>query len=231
MHSKIYLVRHPETVSNKKSLFGDGPLDNQLSELGLFQLQSTRGFFDSRQIKFDCVISGSQVRQLMTARGIVGDDFPITEDVRIHEQSVGGWSGLIKGPPDIEMEMVQAWRAGDILPPGGESKEQLEGRVLACWRELILPAAQGLVKDIATPNVSTGNILVATSGNPIRVILGDVLGIPSKKQSNKDIQNCSISVLRVVLDKKTNKFKVYEEVSNYTDHLLGVGFAMLPGTF
>ena len=239
MHSKIYLVRHAETESNKAGLFGDGPLDDVFSELGSRQLRVTYGYFASCGIQFDRVISGSQVRQIMNARAVVGTEYQdlltedkrtyIVEDARLNEISVGEWSGKSKN--DLDAQTLADWRAGKILPLGGESKEQFESRVLACWREMIFPMAQELIKETWTPEVPTGNILVVTSGNPIRMILGEVLGIPPAMRAQMDVQNGSIAVLRVV--KIGNGFKVFLEQMNYLNHLRQswVEVNMLPGTY
>lgn len=226
MHSKIVLVRHMETVSNEQGLFGDGELDAVASELGERQLGVFR---EDAPAPLDCAISGSQARQLLTARAILGEDFTITQDKRLNEISVGEWSG--KSKKDLDAQTLADWRAGKILPPGGESKQQFRDRVLACWRELILPQAQLLVKDAPTPKDPTGILLVVTSGNPIRVIVGEVLGIPDALQAQMDVQNCSVTALRVV--RVGNGFKVFVDQLNYLDHLrrAGVEVKMLPGTF
>lgn len=216
---QIWLVRHYETESNVKGIFGDGPLDDSPSKRGELQADALRARFLKKEHASDFyrVICSSQKRQLGTARMLALLD-PICHE-GLREKSVGEWSG--KSKTDIDPQVLADWRAGKILPPGGESEEAFTSRVLACWQDLILPEAKKMI-------CSSGDfkLLVVTSGNPIRRIVGEVLGIPFAQQQFLDCQNCSVTIIRI-----TDKGKIYLEALNDITHLESVGYSYLPGTF
>lgn len=90
MFSRIYLVRHAETESNRLGLFGDGALDSRFSDLGKRQLYATRNFFKNR-VTFEKIFTGLQLRQQITATSILHNitEKDLETDKRLNEMPVG----------------------------------------------------------------------------------------------------------------------------------------------
>ena len=88
---EIYIVRHGETVWNKKKLL-QGRTDIELSDKGR-ELARITGE-NLRDTHFDMVFSSPLKRAYETASLIVGDrDIPIVKNDLIKEMCFGNWEG------------------------------------------------------------------------------------------------------------------------------------------
>ena len=65
----IYLIRHGETLWNKKGRY-QGIADVELSEKGILQADKIEDYF--RDIKLDAVISSPLKRAVRTGQGVAG---------------------------------------------------------------------------------------------------------------------------------------------------------------
>lgn len=84
-------------------------------------------------------------------------------DERWAEHSLGEWEG--RTPDEIGPDYA-LWRAGDLVPPGGEPVAATRARVTAA------------VQDAAA---HPGPVLVVTHGGIVRAVLDTCLGLPSRR--------------------------------------------------
>ena len=210
--AEIYLVRHFETASNVKGLFGDGPLDDLPTDRGVAQARALCKVFLNRRLWFDICYCGTSLRQKNTAGIICPIGVPRKEHGALNEKTLGAWGG--KSKEAIDPELLQRWRKGEYVPEGGETQEDFESRVSEFWEEVIVPSLSKCIR-----------ILVVTSGNPIRIFVAHTLGIPwVKLLPELDCDNCAISMIR------RNDRGFFVATINDTSHLASVGVSALPGT-
>ena len=87
----IYLIRHGETLWNKKGRY-QGIADVELSEKGILQADKIEDYF--RDIKLDAVISSPLKRAVRTGQGVaVSHDLPLIIEENLHELDFGEWEG------------------------------------------------------------------------------------------------------------------------------------------
>ena len=79
------------------------------------------------------------------------------------EHGLGEWEG--RTPPDIGDDYAR-WRAGEIVPPGGEPRDAIHARVTAA---------------VASAAALPGPVLVVTHGGTIRAVLATCLGLTSER--------------------------------------------------
>jgi len=185
MGFEIYLVRHGETVSNRRNEFDGGVVPGSaLSGEGRRMALTLQGRF-KHVSPFERVITSNQTRSIETAEiatELLKGEFQIEPSLR--ERSDGLWDR--KRKDEISPELLQSWRDGAYVPEEGETFEDLRARVV--------PTFEGIVRQ----GSSNGQpILVVTSGNPIRTILAEILKIPVSYQQDLSQDNCGISIIRI----------------------------------
>lgn len=212
-----YFVRHIETEANEKGLFGGGVLDFA-TKRGRAQGIALGKRLVEDGIKFSRVLRGTAVRHLTTFELIESEypeeTLPITINHWLNEQGVGEWEG--KSKVELDPQTLADWRAGKILPPGGESDDEFEKRVKSFLEVFVLPSLRQ----------QDENLLIITSGNPIRRIVGHILGVRWRNLLPALIcDNASLTVVKVSRDGKC-----FVGPINDTYHLKNIGVAPIPGT-
>lgn len=209
-----YLVRHFETESNARGLFGDGPLDDVPTERGAKQAGILRCVFDVIGVRIDEVCAGDSVRNLSTASSACGEIHLTSQPTTaLNEQHPGEWAGRSK--KEILPALLADWRAGNYRIPGSESDVDFEFRVEVFWKEIALPKLR-----------DEKNLIIVTSGNPIRVILGHIWKTPWRHLLPALVcDNCSITVVKV-----NKEGKCFVGPVNDISHLRAVGVTPIPGT-
>jgi probable phosphoglycerate mutase len=159
----ILLVRHGETDWNSEGRW-QGHADRPLNEAGRAQALALADSLAGRQI--DAVYSSDLLRAHATAR-IVADrvGLPVELDAGLREVDVGEWSG--RSHDDLERsdpEGFRRWREGGKGWRGGESYEQMGGRVV------------GAVLEIAKRHPG-GTVLIVTHGGSIRACRATAAGL------------------------------------------------------
>ncbi len=99
---KIYILRHGQTISNKKKLL-QGRSNAPLNEEGASQAEQVGEYFQKKGIVFDLVYSSPLVRAEETARIIVGRDKEIIKDDRLLEMDYGPYEGTSLQAPAPEI--------------------------------------------------------------------------------------------------------------------------------
>lgn len=126
---RILLVRHGET-DGESSIRYHGCTDVGLSELGLEQMAEA-----ARQLareRFDLVVA-SPLRRSWRGAWIVGRGAPVRLECDFREVNFGRWEGLtIEEIRARDPLLCQDWISGadGFAYPGGESREELQARVV-----------------------------------------------------------------------------------------------------
>lgn len=131
--AKIYLVRHPESIDNKNSIFSGDDRDFGLSENGIKQAHELKDFF--RNIRVDRIYS-SPLKRCTQSVDIIfegREEIPVIIDERIKERSYGWFEGKSKVNLGFFGRLIKrvTYRSYWIAPPlGGESFRQIWKRVM-----------------------------------------------------------------------------------------------------
>lgn len=187
---KLVLLRHGESVWNKKNVF-TGWVDVPLSSNGI--IEAITAGEQLADIQCDVVFTSTQVRALETAMLVLAQNksdrtpvvihdegrmkewtkvynpsmqksiIPVYRDWHLNERYYGKLQGKNKAETAREYgdEQVQQWRRSyDIPPPGGECLKDTAERTIPFFREKILPLLKG-----------GENVLLSAHGNSLRSIV------------------------------------------------------------
>ncbi len=141
----IAVVRHGHTVNTEKNLISGGQgTDPQLSELGLFEANAAAEQLPLLLSEFglpelSVVYHSPMVRTTQTAEALAMGKLEMLADARLKEIGFGDWEMLEMAQLETdEVELVSAWRGSlDVAPPGGESVNDMQGRVWSALEEII----------------------------------------------------------------------------------------------
>lgn len=192
---EIYLVRHGEATIN-------GSRYDQLSELGFSQAKSLGQHFSQLDPGFDRIVTGSMQRHIQTADAtkeamaidLESEQHPGLDEydfialcrafaIQYPEEAIGltetGHVDGIKGFYKVLKRALLVWSENRLAGPLPESWEEFEARVADALRFL----------------QKGERVLVISSGGPISVLTGQVLGISRemKIKLNMQLRNCAIS--------------------------------------
>ncbi|GBF30668.1 phosphoglycerate mutase GpmB [bacterium MnTg04] len=192
---EIYLVRHGEAAINSTQY-------DRLSELGLEQARSLGRYFSKLNPGFDRVVTGSMQRHVQTANATI-EAMAINVETEQHpgldeydfialcsafasqypEKAIGlsetGHVDGIKGFYKVLKQALLVW-----------SEDRLQGALPESWQEF-----EQRVADALSFLRQGERVLVISSGGPIAVLTGQVLGISNamKIQLNMQVRNCAYS--------------------------------------
>lgn len=177
----IDLLRHGEPVGGAKYR---GRIDDPLSARGWSEMWTAVG--DHRP--WDGVVSSPLSRCSAFAQALgTRHGLPVAAELRFREISFGDWEGrtaeeLMRSDPDI---LLRFWR--DPIahpPPGAESLSSFRERVLAAWSQLIA-RHQGK------------HLLLVCHGGVIRMIVSQVLEMPTNRMFRLVVPTASMTRIRV----------------------------------
>jgi len=200
MGSQLILMRHGQSVWNKKNLF-TGWVDIPLSQEGI--QESLEGAHKIKDIPIDVVFTSTLIRAQMTVglvlldhssgkvplfmheekdkRGlwsqVYGNTFenmiPVYSSFELNERMYGTLQGLNKTETAQKFgaEQVQKWRRSfDAVPPEGESLAMTIERALPYFLKRIVPALE-----------EGKNVLVVAHGNSLRGIVMHLDGLSKEE--------------------------------------------------
>lgn len=153
----LLLVRHAATPWTAERRL-QGRTDIDLSEAGREDAAALRPLID--EWAPTTVITSPLARTRSTA-GLLSDLEPVV-DARWMESSLGDWEGRL--PAELGSDYAD-WRAGRLVPPGGEQAAEVRARVLAA---------------VADAAAHPGPVLVVTHGGTIRAVLHACLGLTAE---------------------------------------------------
>ena len=186
MTTTILLVRHGQTESNTNGFYM-GWSNEDLNDVGYTQARSLSSRLASLPI---ASIYTSPLRRTYTTAAILvkphGLELKVLDD--LVEIRLGEWQGLHMD--EIKQRWPELWQQSRIDPseltmPNGESFKQVTERAVQAF-EMIIAADQGKPAVIVTHDVV------------IRVLVAHVLGVPNSIYRRFEINNASLSVIRVV---------------------------------
>ncbi len=188
----VHLVRHGESLWNVEGRY-QGQADSGLTAAGRAQAAAFAVAFAAEVPAPDMVFSSDLPRALDTARkyaDTIGVEIGL--DGRLREMSVGDWAGLtFDEAAEKYPETVMRVAAGEDLARG------IGGETFAETRERAVAAVSDVFDDPADDD--TERVVVAfSSGNPIRLIAADVLGLPVPGHATLAApDNCSVTTIRL----------------------------------
>jgi probable phosphoglycerate mutase len=201
------MARHGATaLSLEKRFSGLGGIDAPLADLGRAQAQALAGELVARG-DIDRIISSPLLRTRQTAEIIAR---PLGQDVEIVEGfaecAFGEWDGHTfsevreRWPRELE-----EWLAStQVAPPGGESFEECQRRVLKA-REIVIERYPG------------ERVLVVAHVTPIKVMVAHAVGAPLDSLYRMELPPCSLSSLAWFPDGNASMFSFAE-----ASHLRGI---------
>ncbi|MDP4278462.1 MAG: 2,3-bisphosphoglycerate-dependent phosphoglycerate mutase [Bacteroidota bacterium] len=188
--TKLVLIRHGESVWNKKNVF-TGWVDVPLSSNGISE--AIKAGEDLSAIPFDIVFTSVQVRAIETAMIVLAQNLgdktpvvmhdegkmkdwttiysdtmvrniiPVYSDWHLNERYYGELQGKNKAETAKQYgdEQVHQWRRSyDVPPPKGECLKDTAERTIPFFREHIIPQLE-----------SGKNVLISAHGNSLRSIV------------------------------------------------------------
>ena len=181
--ARIHMIRHGE-VDHAWSdrIYGD--LDVPLSERGREQSRELAGRFTELALA-SVVSSGLERAEFAAALLRVDRDLERRDDPRLAERSRGEWAGL--GRDEVNERRPGAWEElrrseGILTPPGGETLEDVEARVIPALDELARANAGGTLVVVAHLWVT-------------RIALCRTLGMPLERCARLAVGHCQVATL------------------------------------
>jgi alpha-ribazole phosphatase len=190
----FYLVRHGETTWNKNGRF-QGKTDIHLSPKGKEQAEKLASWFEDKEI--DAIYSSSLSRAVETADPISKAlHMPIHTSDELLELNFGKWEG--KNFAEIEslwpgmMSQMMA-NPEKITPPGGESYQDCETRVVKFLREI-------------SKDRKEQSFVIVSHGAAIRTMICGLLSLPLKYIWKLSLDNTSITCITSANDFNVLRF-------------------------
>ena len=183
--TRLYLVRHGQTVTNKEGRFC-GHSETQLTTLGQEQARAL-GRRLARE-KIDAVYTSDYSRAMETAALVVGERAVTAGvDLDLRELHYGEW--------ELEREFDVRKRAGeqyklmrdehpDWRPPGGETVAEVRERTRAAF-DRIVAANHGK------------RVLVVSHGTALNCLLSSLLETPLTHVFRIEMANCGLTEVHV----------------------------------
>lgn len=183
--TKLFLIRHGETKWNVDGRF-QGQQNSELNSEGCAQGQLVAQVMSRTPLS--AIYTSDLDRAAETASMIAAPHLltPLL-DCRLREACFGAWEGYTL--PEINLrwpEDITAWRADSLhtRPPGGETLEQVQTRVVALLDEIV----------DCHPN---DDIAIVAHGGSLRAIIVHALGANLSIFRRLRIDNCSITTITV----------------------------------
>ncbi len=170
--SKLILLRHGQSQWNLQNKF-TGWKDIPLTEKGIAEANNAGILMKKNNIKIDVIFSSVLQRANKTAEIAIkqmdilhlwnNNQLIMTKDKQLNERDYGKLVGLNKKETADKYgeKQVHIWRRSyDTPPPGGESLEEVVGRVGPYFEKYIEPLL-----------IIEKNILIVAHGNSLRAIM------------------------------------------------------------
>jgi len=172
----IYLIRHGESISDVKNLYG-GTFDDHLTEKGKQEAESLAEELKNKNIQ--AIFSSPYFRAKETAeilKNALGCNIELVEDIR-ERNSYGFLSGKNKEWAKKEYpETCSKLKGYHFTIDGGEEYEGFKKRIGGAWNEII--------------NSGYERIVVITHGGPIRCLFREIFKFGEFKG---DLGDCMIA--------------------------------------
>lgn len=177
----LYVIRHGETDYNRNGRY-QGQSDVPLNGEGRSQCRALAARMSA--IPLDVVYTSDLSRAQECARMIAGDH-TVVLDTRLREVNVGRCTGLtVAEIAAREPDYYAAMKADpDSTPfPGGESAHDVKQRTLEVFAAIRARYPQG-------------QVAVVTHGGVIKLLVGEVLGLPMSERHRMVLENCGLTLI------------------------------------
>ncbi len=186
MTTTVLLVRHGQTESNTTGFYM-GWSDEDLNKVGYAQARSLSARLASLPLASAYT---SPLRRAYTTAAVIAKPHDLELNVLddLVEIRLGDWQGL---PMDeIRQRWPELWRQSRVDPsnitmPDGESFQQVTARAVRVLTT-VLAANQGR------------QVVIVTHDIIVRVLVAHVLGVSNSIYRRFEINNASLSVIRVI---------------------------------
>jgi broad specificity phosphatase PhoE len=180
---KLLLIRHGQTALNVQ-----GRVHSQQDSIGLDETgrwQALRLVEVCRGYGVRSLLASPEQRALETAE-IVAEalEVPLQCSEALRERNWGQWSGEPWQQIHDRLKQMSLEERFTYVPPGGESWQQMEQRLLGCvdsWREL------------------SESVAVVAHGGLLRALIPLLLDEPRESSFRYDLENASVSVFEVMV--------------------------------
>ena len=171
-----------------------GHLDVPLNKTGSRQALYLAEYLAS--YTFDVIYSSPSARTKETAELIHGffeakteEIVPLSFDASLMERGMGRFEGMLLSDllDEITKDEAESWDDIDWAPDGGESRIEVELRVISFLNML-------------RQKHENKTVLVVTHGGPIKFILGQLLQISHSKALDISQNNCSVNEIHFAND-------------------------------
>jgi probable phosphoglycerate mutase len=157
---RLILVRHGESTWNAEARL-QGQADPPLSDRGRREATALARALDG--VAPEHVVTSDLARARETATLLGHPDAPT--DPRLREIDVGEWAG--RPLSELPSGEEPSWRGGPLVPPGGETWEELVARVADAVDELLAAGGSWLV--VAHGGVVRAAVVYLTRAHPLRL--------------------------------------------------------------
>ena len=196
---KVLLIRHGQTDFNRQHRL-QGVMSVPLNQQGRTQAKALAQHLKSQPI--DAIFTSPLPRAKETAQ-IIGNVLkqPVQCDARIREIAFGCFEGLTYAQAKQQHPQAhRMWDSGyiDYKVPGGESRGDVQRRMMAAWTEVT-----------SSPDMET--VVMVTHGSAIKILLGTLYA----QLPDTPLMNTSITTLE--------RWRTVWEITSYAarPHLKG----------
>lgn len=208
--SKIYLVRHGESVANTKGIYQGQTYNTLLSNVGKKQAEALANYFVDKEVEM--ILASPLRRTKETARKVANlKHLKIFDTPEVIETNHGEWEGLEKKVilnrwPNI----YQLWlnKPSEVRFPGGETFLETRKRIICWWNRI---------------TKEDTNLLVVTHDNIIRIIVAEILGLDLDNIWKFRLNPAAVTVIEVqngtcqllTLDEKSHLKELLVNLNNH----------------
>ncbi len=184
---RIFMLRHgePEFPDGRSYLYGQ--TDYPLSDSGV--VQAERMGAAMAPIRMDRIVASDLVRAVRTAEIVASHQCSpvgVELDSGLREIDMGEWDGLPKERVAEEFPALFLRRGEDLInvaPPGGETFQELQSRVLAAFSRILEGSAE------------EKNLLLVAHGGVFWSIVSYLFDIPLGDLFRFPLDFCSVHVI------------------------------------
>ena len=197
---KIVLLRHGESVWNRKNLF-TGWADVALTRKGVEEAKKAGETLKKKGYVFDIVFTNLHIRSLKTVRVVLDAmgirRIPVSKTWRLNERHYGALIGLNKAETAHKYgeKQVLLWRRSyRVRPPALKKSDKMYKAIVNTYGDVpkkYIPVGESLAdtyrrtvpywKDIIVPAIKEGkHVLIVASHNSLRSLLKYLDNIPDK---------------------------------------------------
>jgi len=187
----LYLIRHGQSEGNTQKIVQGQTVNCPLTELGRRQARSVGRHLAKTLPEVHRLISSPLRRALETATIIGGElkyQGKIDVQTALKERSWGDYEGLYVYEMCRRAKVERPAGLRDSVPPGGETRQQVETRVVKWANEQLI---QPLMKGHSRPPWM--HYVIVTHSDVIRCLMKELCYMDAERVWSQRINNVSIS--------------------------------------